>query len=194
MPPDSMPADPALVPSAERLRRAVAALAEAVADARARGEWPSAGRPGPQGNNRAAADVENSTERDPGGTLRRPRRARRDDPQPLGTAIGGLLSDHGWKEQVAVGSVFGNWAQIVGPDLAAHTRPDGFTDGELVIAADSTAWATQVRLLASMLVRRLNAELGEGTVRRVKVRGPTAPRQRGGWRVPGSQGPGDTYG
>ena len=93
-----------------------------------------------------------------------------------------------------MGSVFGNWAQIVGPDLAAHTRPDGFADGELVIAADSTAWATQVRLLASMLVRRLNAELGEGTVRRVKVRGPTAPRQRGGWRVPGSRGPGDTYG
>ncbi len=90
--------------------------------------------------------------------------------------------------------MFGNWEQIVGPDLAAHTRPDGFTDGELTIAADSTAWATQVRLLASMLVRRLNAELGDGTVRRVKVRGPSGPRQRGGWRVPGSRGPRDTYG
>ena len=93
-----------------------------------------------------------------------------------------------------MGSVFSNWAQIVGPDLAAHTRPDGFADGELVIAADSTAWATQVRLLSSMLVRRLNSELGEGTVRRVKVRGPSGPRQRGGWRVPGSRGHGDTYG
>jgi predicted nucleic acid-binding Zn ribbon protein len=192
VPPDGVPADPALVPSAERLRRAAAALAEAVADARARGEWPaSAGRPGPP---EGGQGDENEAERVPGGTLRRPRRGRRDDPQPLGTAIGGFLSDHGWKERAAVGSVFGNWAQIVGPDLAAHTRPDGFADGELVIAADSTAWATQVRLLASMLLRRLNAELGEGTVRRVKVRGPAAPRHRGGWRVPGSQGPGDTYG
>jgi predicted nucleic acid-binding Zn ribbon protein len=194
VPPDGVPADPALVPLAERLRRAAAALAEAVADARARGEWPSAAWPGPPGNNTAAADVENSTERGRRDTLRSARRARRDDPQPLGTAFDGLLSDHGWKDRAAVGSVFGNWAQIVGADLAAHTRPDGFADGELVIAADSTAWATQVRLLASMLVRRLNAELGEGTVRRVKVRGPAAPRQRGGWRVPGSQGPGDTYG
>ena len=90
--------------------------------------------------------------------------------------------------------MFSNWAQIVGPDLAAHTRPDGFADGELAVAADSTAWATQVRLLASALVRRLNSELGEGTVRRVKVRGPAGPRQRGGWRVPGSRGHGDTYG
>jgi predicted nucleic acid-binding Zn ribbon protein len=190
VPAEGAPADPALVPLAERLRRAAAALAEAVADARARGEWPSAGQPGLQGNDSATAN----TERGPGDTIRRLRRARRDDPQPLGSAIDGFLSDHGWKERVSVGSVSGNWAQIVGPDLAAHTRPGGFADGELVITADSTAWATQVRLLASMLVRRLNAELGEGTVRRVKVRGPAAPRQRGGWRVPGSRGPGDTYG
>jgi predicted nucleic acid-binding Zn ribbon protein len=194
VPADGERSDAALVPRAERLKRAAAALAEVIADARARGEWPSAGRPGRAGNTAAAADVINDAERGPGGTLRAARRGRRDDPQPLGTAIGGLLSDHGWKQQAAVGSVFGNWAEIVGTDLAAHTRPDGLADGELTIAADSTAWATQVRLLASMLVRRLNAELGDGTVRRVKVRGPSAPRQRGGWRVPGSRGPRDTYG
>jgi predicted nucleic acid-binding Zn ribbon protein len=181
-------ADPALVPRAERLRRAAAALADVIADARARGDWPTTGRPGSTGPGGEAAGLP------PGGASSRPRRARRDDPQPLAAAIGGLLSDQGWKEQAAVGSVFSNWSQIVGPDLAAHTRPDGFADGELAIAADSTAWATQVRLLASMLVRRLNSELGEGTVRRVKVRGPAGPRQRGGWRVPGSRGHGDTYG
>jgi predicted nucleic acid-binding Zn ribbon protein len=188
--------DPAVVPRAERLRRAADALAEAVGDARARGEWPSAGpgRTGSQGNIPATEIVENDTNPGAAGASGRPRRARRDDPQPLSTAIGGLLSDHGWGERAAVGAVFGNWAEIVGPDLAAHTRPDGFDGGELTIAADSTAWATQVRLLASTLVRRLNAELGDGTVRRVKVRGPSGPRQRGGWRVPGSRGPGDTYG
>jgi predicted nucleic acid-binding Zn ribbon protein len=181
--------DPALVPRVERLRRAGAALADAIADARARGEWPASGQPG--AGSQAGGMDSGRTSGDP---TSRPRRPRRDDPQPLSAAIGGLLSDHGWKEQAAVGSVFSNWAQIVGPDLAAHTRPDGFAEGELVIAADSTAWATQVRLLASMLVRRLNSELGEGTVRRVKVRGPAGPRQRGGWRVPGSRGHGDTYG
>ena len=186
MPGDS---DPALVPRAERLRRAAAALAGVIADGRARGEWPSAGLPGTVGQS-----GEKESERASGEAFSRPRRARRDDPQPLAAAIGGLLSDQGWKEQAAIGSVFNNWARIVGSDLAAHTRPDSFADGELVIAADSTAWATQVRLLASMLVRRLNAELGDGTVHRVKVRGPAGPRQRGGWRVPGSRGHGDTYG
>jgi predicted nucleic acid-binding Zn ribbon protein len=83
----------------------------------------------------------------------------------------------------------------VGPDLAAHTKPESLTDGELTVAADSTAWATQLRLLAAQLVRRLNVELGDGAVRRVKVRGPAgAPRRPGEWRVRGSRGPGDTYG
>ncbi len=95
----------------------------------------------------------------------------------------------------ATGSVFGRWAQIVGVDLAAHTTPASLTDGELTVIADSTAWATQVRLLAAQLVRRLNAELGDGTVVRVKVRGPvTSTRKPGEWRVRGSRGPRDTYG
>ncbi|WP_232326483.1 DUF721 domain-containing protein [Microbispora sp. ATCC PTA-5024] len=122
---------------------------------------------------------------------------RRDsgDPLPFGKAIRDLLADRGWEQPVAVGGVFGRWHDIVGPDLAAHTVPESFEDGEVMVAADSTAWATQVRLLASTLVKRLNEELGPGTVTRVKVRGPNAgPRQGGGLRVRGSQGPGDTYG
>ena len=43
--------------------------------------------------------------------------------------------------------MFGRWDQLVGADVAAHTRPERFSDGELVVIADSAAWATQVRLL-----------------------------------------------
>jgi predicted nucleic acid-binding Zn ribbon protein len=123
------------------------------------------------------------------------KRVRRDDPQPLDAAIKGLLDTEGWNMAVATGSVFGRWAQIVGPELADHTQPEALRDGELIVVADSTAWATQLRLLAAQLVRRLNAELGPGAVQRVKVRGPvTAARRPGEWRVRGSRGPRDTYG
>ena len=170
----------------DRVRLAAEALAAAQADARARGDLP-ADSARPPGDTAAAS----GGTRPPGPPVGRP---RRDDPQRLGQAIGGLLDQHGWQQRAAIGSVFGRWAEIVGPDLAAHTRPDSFADGELTVTADSTAWATQVRLLAPQLVRRLAAELGDGTIRRVKVRGPEAPRRRGGWRVPGGRGPRDTYG
>jgi predicted nucleic acid-binding Zn ribbon protein len=194
---------------ADRVRLAVEALAAAKADARARGDQPDSGRgqPGPGKDGQAERSAAIAVGHDdpaasgsPAGISRTggsgpPRgRPRRDDPQRLGQAIGGLLDQHGWQQRAAIGSVFGRWAEIVGPDVAAHTRPDSFADGELVVTADSTAWATQVRLLAPQLVRRLAAELGDGTVRRVKVRGPQPPRQRGAWRVPGGRGPRDTYG
>jgi predicted nucleic acid-binding Zn ribbon protein len=124
-----------------------------------------------------------------------PQQPRRSEPQPLAAAINNLMDAEGWGLAAATGSVFGRWAQIVGADLASHTRPESLSDGELVVTADSTAWATQVRLLAAQLVRRLNTELGDGTVLRVKVRGPvTSTRRAGEWRVRGSRGPRDTYG
>jgi predicted nucleic acid-binding Zn ribbon protein len=172
------------------------ALAAAKADARARGDLP-AGLPRQAGqfDDPERAGVSAAAQADSPASAEPVRgRARREDPQPLASAIGGLLDARGWQQRAAMGSVFGRWAEIVGADLAAHTRPDSFADGELAVTADSTAWATQVRLLAPVLVKRLNAELGDGSVRRVKVRGPAPPRQRGGWRVPGSKGPGDTYG
>jgi predicted nucleic acid-binding Zn ribbon protein len=114
---------------------------------------------------------------------------------PLSSAISGLLDAEGWALSAATGSVFGRWAEIVGADVAGHTRPERLADGELTVVADSTAWATQVRLLAAQLVLRLNAELGDGTVLRVKVRGPALPgRKPGQWRVRGGRGPRDTYG
>lgn len=112
---------------------------------------------------------------------REPRRKaagpRRDtgDPQLFGRAISELLAARGWERSAAVGAVFGRWIDIVGPDLAAHTKPESFEDGEVLVVADSTAWATQVRLLARTLVRRLNEELGDNTVTKVKVRARRTP-------------------
>jgi predicted nucleic acid-binding Zn ribbon protein len=203
--PGSPAAGGAGLPGPERARRAAEALAGAKADARARGEHgpvrdfaaerlpggdPPASAPG--GPGQRAPGPRQPGQRQPGPG--RPGRGRQDDPQPLAAAIDGLLSDQGWRTDAAVGSVFGRWDQIVGTEVAAHTRPGGFTDGELLVIADSTAWATQVRLLAATLVRRLNTELGHGTVRKVKVRGPVPPRQSGAWRVRDGRGPRDDYG
>ncbi|HEY5984962.1 MAG TPA: DUF721 domain-containing protein [Streptosporangiaceae bacterium] len=170
----------------QRARLAADELARAKADARSRGQRPA----GDEASGRPAAADDPSADRRP----RRPRRPRREDPQPLRGAIEGLLTDQGWGQAVAVGSVFGRWEQIVGPDVAAHTRPERFSDGELVVIADSTAWATQVRLLAGPLVRRLNEEIGNGSVRRVVVQGPAPPRRMGPLRVRGGRKTNGDYG
>lgn len=119
------------------------------------------------------------------------------DPMPLGRAVSALITERGWEAPAAVGGVMGRWPQLVGPQVAQHCQPDRYDEDErsLVVRCDSTAWATQLRLLAPRLVARLNEDLGQGTVKVIKVRGPEAPVRRSGpLRAPGSRGPGDTYG
>jgi predicted nucleic acid-binding Zn ribbon protein len=89
----------------------------------------------------------------------------------------------------------GRWREIVGPDVADHCIPETFEDHRLVVRASSTAWATQVRLLAPTLLRRLDEEIGAGVVVQVKVLGPAGPGFGHGRRtVRGGRGPRDTWG
>ncbi len=140
----------------------------------------------------------------------RPLRRRRRGDQPVGTPSGSapdgrdplllgdqlerLMTDRGWQVDVAVGSVIGRWPQIVGPDVAEHVQPVSFADGVLTLRAESTAWATQMRLLTSTLLGRLEQEVGAGTVTEITVTGPSAPSWAKGRRRAPGRGPRDTYG
>ncbi|WP_307867954.1 DciA family protein [Umezawaea beigongshangensis] len=135
-----------------------------------------------------------------GGPVRRRRRSWSGagpddrDPQPLGRLASRLAADRGWAERLAGGQVFGRWAKLVGEEVAEHAKPIALSDGELTVQAESTAWATQLRLLQRQLLVRIAAGVGDGVVKRLKVQGPAAPSWRYGPRhVPG-RGPRDTYG
>nr|WP_246061502.1 DciA family protein [Lapillicoccus jejuensis] len=156
-------------------------MARARAAARAKGL-----RPGLRPLRRRRPGVPDATRSSPGRDGR--------DPALLGDQLDRLIGDRGWQVDVAVGAVIGRWPQIVGPEVAAHVTPVEFRDGVLVLRADSTAWATQLRLLSSTLLGRLAEEVGAGTVTELQVHGPSAPSwSRGPRRAPG-RGPRDTYG
>jgi len=154
-----------------------AALARARKEARARGTAaPTAA------SRRNRGRLVSRPGRDPG------------DPELLGETLSQLLVDRGWDVPVAVAGVIERWAEIAGPDLAEHCRPEKFDAGVLMLVAESTAWATQVRLLLPQLHRRLDDVVGRAVVTRIEVRGPTGPDwRRGALRVRGP-GPRDTYG
>ncbi len=117
------------------------------------------------------------------------------DPQPLDTTVDRLVSDRGWELDLRVHGVFARWAELVGSEVGEHSTPESFTEGKLVVRTDSTAWATQLKYLAPTVVRRLNEELGHGTVTLLEVVGPAAPSwKRGPRSVRDGRGPRDTYG
>lgn len=116
------------------------------------------------------------------------------DPQAFGDVLAKLVKARGWQRPAAEATVFGSWERVVGPDIAKHSRPIKLDDGELTVEAESTAWATQLRLMAAALLKRIAAEVGHNVVRKLHIHGPAAPSwSRGARRVRG-RGPRDTYG
>lgn len=117
------------------------------------------------------------------------------DPQLLDQALGRLIANHGWEVDLKVQGVFGRWADLVGTEVADHCTPESYADGRLVVRTDSTAWATQLKLLAPSIVRRLNEDLGHGTVTLIEVLGPHLPSwTKGRLSSRDGRGPRDTYG
>lgn len=117
------------------------------------------------------------------------------DPQMLEGEVARLVENRGWALDLKVRGVFGRWSELVGETIAEHTTPESFADGRLVVRTSSTAWATQLKLLAPDVIRRLNTTLGHGTVTVIEVLGPQGPTwKKGRLSTRGGRGPRDTYG
>lgn len=122
------------------------------------------------------------------------------DPATLSGLIDRLIINKGWDLQVATGRLSGQWPLIVGADVAAHVAIESFSldpsgqSGTLILRADSSAWATQMRILLPMVTERLGTEIGTGRISEIKVLGPTAPSWKHGQRSVPGRGPRDTYG
>src|SRR2546423_1023468 len=116
------------------------------------------------------------------------------DPQPFGAVLAKLVKTRGWTKPAAEATIFGDWPKVAGAEVAEHCRPVKLEGGELTIEAESTAWATQLRLLAAKLLAQIAGQVGHNVVTKLHIHGPAAPSwARGPRRVQG-RGPRDTYG
>jgi predicted nucleic acid-binding Zn ribbon protein len=159
-------------------------LEEARAAARAQGKDAGRGRSAPPTGRRVAGRRRSWS--GPGPDVR--------DPQPLGRAVGELAKKRGWSTHVAEGTVLGHWSAVVGQQIAEHASPTGLSDGVLSVTAESTAWATQLRMIQGQLLAKIAAAVGNGVVTSLKITGPSAPSWRKGPRHIAGRGPRDTYG
>ena len=116
------------------------------------------------------------------------------DPQPLASATRDVARSRGWSVRVAEGAVFGRWPGVVGGQIAAHATPTTLNEGVLTVSAESTAWATQLRMVQAQLLAKIAAAVGDGVVTSLKIVGPVGPSWRKGRYHIAGRGPRDTYG
>lgn len=117
------------------------------------------------------------------------------DPAPIGSILGSAMTELGWVAPLAHARLMGQWASVVGTEIAARCQPVSLVEGELRVAAESTAWATQLRLMAPQILARIARELPAGLVTKLVITGPSAPSwKHGPWSMHGGRGARDTYG
>ncbi|GAA1858945.1 DUF721 domain-containing protein [Brevibacterium marinum] len=116
------------------------------------------------------------------------------DPAAISSALGKLISARGWSSSIDIGKVLGRWPDLVGEQVALHCRPVDFSPPLLIIAADSTTWATQLRVLKPTILRALEAGLGSQTITEIEIRGPQGRSFKRGRRSVTGRGPRDTFG
>ncbi|MEY4102523.1 MAG: hypothetical protein RIR88_657 [Actinomycetota bacterium] len=116
------------------------------------------------------------------------------DPRGLGNVLENLTQDLGWKPALSKSEVLVAWPELVGPDIAARTTAVGIEENTLTVVCESTAWATQLRLMSSEVLTKLIQSFPDSGVTSIRFQGPNAPSwKRGPKSIPG-RGPRDTYG
>jgi predicted nucleic acid-binding Zn ribbon protein len=100
----------------------------------------------------------------------------------------------GWESPLARSDLLAAWPEIVGLETALHATPAGIEGGVLIVQCDSTAWATQLRLMRTQITTTIASHYPAAQIEAVRFQGPNAPSwKRGPRSIPG-RGPRDTYG
>ena len=94
---------------------------------------------------------------------------RRKKPERVGSIVADLLAQRGLAERVEQAGVIPEWAQLVGPQIAAVTEPRSVTaNGTLFVAVATNSWMTELSLLEPELLRSLNAKPDRSPIRRIR--------------------------
>jgi predicted nucleic acid-binding Zn ribbon protein len=93
-----------------------------------------------------------------------------DEPTPIASSLDDVLRSLKRPTARASSGMFANWAEAVGPQIAAHAQPVSLADGRLVIEVDQPGWATQLRFLESELLERIRPFVGGVTLTSIDVK------------------------
>jgi predicted nucleic acid-binding Zn ribbon protein len=87
----------------------------------------------------------------------------------LKEALDGYLGRSGLSKRLQQAQVIPDWARLVGPQIAAVTRPDSVApDGTLFVRVATSAWMTELQLMAPEIMARVNAGRSPGRIRTIR--------------------------
>jgi predicted nucleic acid-binding Zn ribbon protein len=92
----------------------------------------------------------------------------KEKPVRLGDALQTYLRDSGLGERVEEAAVLPDWAERVGPAIAAVTLPVRVSRGAMIVAVRTSAWLMELRLMEREILRQLNEGRDRGRIERIR--------------------------
>ena len=93
-------------------------------------------------------------------------------PESISTIIARQLETSGLARGIKRASIEHVWSELVGPDIAVHTRVVKVQAGRVFVAVDSPVWRQELLYKKEALIEILNRELGEKIVDDIMFTGP----------------------
>ncbi len=85
-----------------------------------------------------------------------------------GKLVTSALNRLGVRERVLEQQAIGNWARVVGPQIAASARADRVKEGILFVCCKSSAWASELSLHKERIVKGLNDSVGAAVIKDIR--------------------------
>jgi len=90
-------------------------------------------------------------------------------PMAVGDALRNYLARSGLTRRLAQAQVIPDWLSLVGPQIGAVTRPESVTpDGTLFVRVATSAWMSELQLMAPQIMAAINAGRGAGRIRAIR--------------------------
>lgn len=91
-----------------------------------------------------------------------PKRIRRF--KKAGEVLKGTLNRLGLTQRIHTHRAFEIWDDAVGPQVAFHAQPDRISNRVMRVRVDHNTWLQQLSYMKTLILSRLNEQLGEGTL------------------------------
>ncbi|WP_226080624.1 DUF721 domain-containing protein [Mycetocola spongiae] len=116
------------------------------------------------------------------------------EPRGLGDVMEALTISLGWDSNLSQAELMENWTALAGEETARHSTPIAIENGTLSVQCESTAWATQLRLMRMEIMKQIALRYPEAGIEGIRFVGPNVPSFKRGPRSVQGRGVRDTYG
>lgn len=82
----------------------------------------------------------------------------------LGDALAKLIKDLGFEKKLQEQSLLAQWPNLVGDQIAGHTKVVTIEGGKLFVEVDSAAWRQELHYMKPQILDRLNETAGSSLV------------------------------